>query len=54
MATSSITKEFKVKNSDTFNKLAKEIDKRPKRTVKVIQPSNIERGDKLLKQFSFR
>lgn len=54
MATSSITKDFKVKNIDAFRQMINEDEKLPTRTVKIIKTSNIERGSKLLKQFSFR
>lgn len=54
MATSSITKEFKVKDVNAYSKMMKEISNQPSRTVKTVKPSNIERGNKLLKQFSFR
>ncbi len=54
MATSSITKEFTVKDEKAYVKMMKEIGTKPERAVKVSKPSNIERGAKLLKQFSFR
>lgn len=53
MATSSITKEFTVKDKKAYIKMMKEINAKPERTVKVAKPSNIERGVRLLKQFSF-
>ena len=54
MATTSITKEFKVKDEKAYFEIIKEVSKMPERTVKTVKPSNIERGNKLLKQFSFR
>jgi hypothetical protein len=53
MATSSITKDFTVKDEKAYLEMMKEISSKPKRTVKTVKPSNIERGNKLLKQFSF-
>lgn len=54
MATSSITKEFTVKDVKAYSQMMKEVSNKPDRTVKTAKPSNIERGNKLLKQFSFR
>lgn len=54
MATSSITKEFSVKDVKAYDKLQKEVSQKPERTVVVKTPSNIERGAKLLNRFSFR
>lgn len=54
MATSSITKEFTVKDEKAYSRIIKEVSKTPERTVKTVKPSNIERGNQLLKQFSFR
>lgn len=54
MATSSITKEFTVKDVKAYSQIMKEVSSKPGRTVKTENPSNIERGNKLLKQFSFR
>lgn len=54
MATSSITKEFTVKDEKAYVKLVKEIGNASERAIKVAKPSNLERGAKLLKQFSFR
>ena len=54
MATSSITKEFIVKDAEAYSKIIKEVSNTPARTVKTEKPSNIERGNQLLKQFSFR
>lgn len=54
MATSSITKEFVIKDKNAYLKIAEEINSKPKRIVKVTSPSNIKRGTELLKQFSFR
>ena len=54
MATSSITKEFTVKDEKAYLRMMKEISNKPARTVKTEKPSNIERGNELLKQFSFR
>lgn len=54
MATSSITKEFTVKDEKAYSRIIKEISKKPERAAKTVKPSNIERGNRLLKQFSFR
>lgn len=54
MATSSITKEFVVKNEKAFFQIIEEIGNKPERTEKTVDSSNIERGRKLLRQFSFR
>lgn len=54
MATSSITKEFTVKDVNAYSQIMKELNNKPVRTVQTKKPSNIERGNKLLKQFSFR
>ena len=54
MATSSITKEFTVKDVKAYSQIIKEVSSKPNRTVQTAKPSNIERGNKLLKQFSFR
>ncbi len=54
MATSSITKEFIVKDEKAYLQIIEEVSNKPVRTVKTVKPSNIERGNKLLKQFSFR
>ena len=54
MATSSITKEFTVKDVKAYSQMMKEVNGTPNRTVKTGKPSNIERGNNLLKQFSFR
>ncbi|MBQ2741806.1 MAG: hypothetical protein IJB42_04785 [Oscillospiraceae bacterium] len=54
MATSSITKEFTVKDAKAYSQLIKEVSNKPARTVKTEKPSSIERGNELLKQFSFR
>lgn len=53
MATSSITKEFTVKDKKAYSKMLKEIDDRSARPHKVAKSSHLERGAKLLKQFSF-
>lgn len=54
MATSSITKEFTVKDVKAYSQIMEEVSKKPARSVKTEKPSNVERGNKLLKQFSFR
>lgn len=54
MATSSITKEFTVKDVKAYLQMMKEVSSKPVRTVKTEKPSSIESGNKLLKQFSFR
>lgn len=54
MATSSIIKEFTVKDEKAYLRIIKEINKKPERAVKTVKPSNVERGNRLLKRFSFR
>lgn len=54
MATSSITKEFTVKDEKAYLRMIEEVNKKPKRTVKTVKTSSVERGKRLLKQFSFR
>ena len=54
MATSSITKEFVVKDRKAFEKMMRDIN-RPERSTKVSKPSETERrAELLLKQFRFR
>lgn len=53
MATSSITKEFVIKDAEAYLQMMNEISDKPDRTVKTIKSSNIERGKELLKQFLF-
>jgi len=53
MATSSITKKFTVKDEKAYLRLVEEVSNKPERTVKSVKTSNLERGNKLLKQFSF-
>lgn len=50
MATSSIIKEFKVKDLDKFNKLMDTINNSYS-NPKVSSPRNLEKGKKLLKEF---
>ncbi len=55
MATSSITKEFVVKDRKAFEKMMRDINDRPERSTKVSKPSETERrAELLLKQFRFR
>lgn len=54
MAISSITKEYKVKDIEKFNSLLNKInDRYEKETVAAYSP-NLEKGRKLLSQFSFK
>lgn len=53
MATSSITKEFRVKDQAAFEKLKQDIAKSSKRNKVVISPS-LAKGRKKLATFSFR
>ncbi len=53
MATSSITKEFYVKNQDDFERLKKELEHTPVRKQTVESPS-LEKGRKKLATFVFR
>ncbi len=54
MPTTSITKEFTVKDVARYQKLKEEIKQSPVKEIKIVQPSNIEKGRELLKSFSFR
>ena len=55
MATSSITKEFVVKDEKAFKKMMQDINNRPERSIKISKPSETERrAELLLKQFRFR
>lgn len=54
MATSSITKDFIVKDVENFERILKEVNNKPSRIIKTTASLNLERGSKLLKQFSFR
>lgn len=55
MATSSITKEFVVKDKKAFEKMMQDINNRPERSIKISKPSETERrAELLLKQFRFR
>lgn len=52
MATSSITKEFYVKDQSAFERLKKELDSAPVRKQVVVSPS-LEKGKKKLATFVF-
>ncbi len=54
MPTASITKEFTVQDVACYQKLKEEIKQSPVKEIKIVQPSNIEKGRELLKSFSFR
>lgn len=54
MATSSITKQFTVKDNDAFEKLLKDAEKDAKRELAVYEGSSLDRGRKALEQFSLR
>lgn len=54
MATTSITKEFIVKDAALYDTLKKAVTQIPAQEVKTTEPSNIEKGRELLKSFSFR
>ena len=49
-----ITDIVLLKDEKAYFRIIKEVSGRPERTVKTVEPSNIERGNTLLKQFSFR
>ncbi len=53
MATSSIIKDFVVKDIKTYFQIIEEISNKPNRTVKTVKPTNLERGKELLNHFSF-
>ncbi len=46
MDTSSIIKEFTVKDVKAYSQMVKEVSRKPDRTVKTEKTSNIERGNK--------
>ncbi|MBQ6715946.1 MAG: hypothetical protein IJN21_05435 [Clostridia bacterium] len=53
MATSSITKQFIVKDTKAFEKLLAEASKKPERKTTTDSPS-LNKGREALRQFSFR
>ena len=53
MATSSITKEYKVKDVEKFNSLIMKINKIYEKESVVAHSPNLEKGRHLLSQFSF-
>lgn len=53
MATSSITKDFYVKDQEAFKRLKKELESKPERKQVVESPS-LEKGRKKLATFVFR
>ena len=53
MATSSITKEYKVKDVEKFNSLITKINEIYEKESVVAYSPNLEKGRKLLSQFSF-
>ena len=54
MATSSITKEYKVKDVEKFNSLITKINEIYEKESVVAYSPNLEKGRKLLSQFSFK
>lgn len=54
MATSSITKEFVVKDEKAFEKLLKKVEQMPERKVSATQSPSLAKGREVLKKFSFR
>ena len=54
MVTSSIIKEFKVKDIEKFNSLIKKINETYEKKAVVAYSPNLEKGRKLLSQFSFK
>lgn len=54
MATSSITKDFYVKNEAAYNKLKKDIEKKSTVRVKVVKSPALEEGRRKLATFVFR
>lgn len=53
MATSSITKDFYVKDQKTFERLKKELESNPMRK-QVVESSSLQRGKEKLATFVFR
>lgn len=53
MATSSITKDFYVKDQEAFERLKQELEKRPERKQTVESPS-LKKGREKLATFVFR
>lgn len=54
MATSSITKDFYVKDEAAYNKLVKDIEQKSTPRVKIVKSPALEEGRKLLATFAFR
>ena len=54
MATSSITKQFVVKDAKAFEKLMVEIEKQPERKVITEENTSLDKGREALKRFSLR
>lgn len=54
MATSSITKEFYVKDQAAFERLKKELEKKSAPRTKVVPSTSLEKGRKKLTTFVFR
>ncbi len=54
MATSSITKEFVVKDTEAFEKLLKKVEQMPERKVSATQSPSLAKGREALKKFSYR
>ena len=54
MATSSITKQFVVKDAEAFEKLLSEIEKQPERKITTEENPSLDKGREALKQFSLR
>lgn len=54
MATSSITKEFVVKDSEAFERLKKELDSKSVEREKVVESPSLKKGREKLATFVFR
>ena len=54
MATSSITKQYVLKDKDAYQRLLADIEKKPLRQNAEAEPSCLEKGKQALASFSFR
>ncbi len=54
MATSSITKEFYVKDQAAFERLKRELDTKPTPREKVVESPSLKKGKEKLATFVFR
>lgn len=54
MATSSIKKDFTVKNIEKYKQIINKVNEQSTGKTKITPSAKLERGKELLKQFSFR